>query len=157
MMREVRCPMPECRRRIDLDALPTGRVSEAESCMHFIAAWNGRASMVESTLAGLDGNREFLIRNIRSADYGASEIEPIRAEAEEAIRFQGHVVENAAVFGDLFERNGMSRVLSQLLIGPDPIAGELGGATQRSSPALLASRHADTTAAPALRREEAER
>ncbi|MEZ4503827.1 MAG: hypothetical protein R3C39_14490 [Dehalococcoidia bacterium] len=132
MTREVRCPMPECRRRIDLDALPSEHVTEAQSCMHFIAAWGGeRPSMVESTIGGLDGNREFLIRNIRPGDYSASDIDPIRAEAEAAIAYHGHVVEDVAVFGDLFERNGMSRALSQLLIGPDPIVGQSGGASMR--------------------------
>jgi hypothetical protein len=130
MTREVRCPMPECRRRIDLDTLPAGRVPEAASCMHFIAAWGGgRPSMVESTIEGLDGNREFLIRNIRPADYGAAELDPLRAEAEAAIRFHGHVVDDVAAFGDLFERNGMSRALAQLIIGPDPIVGGPGGAS----------------------------
>jgi hypothetical protein len=132
MTREIRCPMPECRRRIDLDALPAGRVPEAQSCMHFVAAWGGgRLSMVESTIEGLDGNREFLIRNIRPDDYDAPQIDPLRAEAEEAIRYHGHVVEDAAVFGDLFERNGMSRALAQLLIGPDPIVGGPSGASVR--------------------------
>jgi hypothetical protein len=124
--------MPECRRRIDVDALPASSVSEAESCMHFIAAWGGeRASMVESTVEGLDGNREFLIRNIRPADYGSTELDPVRADAEAAIRFHGHVVDDAAVFGDLFERNGMSRALAQLILGPDPIVGGPGGGSMR--------------------------
>ena len=115
--------MPECRRRIDLDGLPAEGVTERDSCMHFIAAWGGlRGAMVEETMRGLDGNREFLIRNIRPADYGRPEVDALRLEAEAAIRFHGHVVDEAALFGDLFERNGMARALAQLVLGPDPVA-----------------------------------
>lgn len=119
--------MRECRRRIDLDALPAGLgvpQPERDACMHFVAAWGGeRAGMVEETLFGLDGNREFLIRNIRPPEViDAPALDLVRPEIESAIRYHGHVVEDA-VFCDEFERNGMSRALAQLILGPDPIVG----------------------------------
>jgi hypothetical protein len=123
MTREVRCPMPECRLRIDLDELPPEGASERDSCMHFIAAWGGaRGTMVEETMRGLDGNREFLIRNIRPDEYGATELDSLRTEGEAAIDFHGHIVDGVALFGDLFQRDGIARALAQLVLGADPIA-----------------------------------
>jgi hypothetical protein len=46
----VRCPMRECRRSIDIDALPAAPARpERPPCLHFIAAWGaGRGAMARS-------------------------------------------------------------------------------------------------------------
>lgn len=132
MTREVRCPMRECRRRIDLDGLPAVALPERDACMHFMAAWGGaRGSMVIETLAALEGNREFIIRNIRPAELPSAGLDRARADLEGAIARYAHVVgvdggsasEHGALFGDEFERNGLGRALARLILGVDPIAG----------------------------------
>lgn len=132
MTRELRCPMRECRRRIDLDALPTQAYPERDACMHFMAAWGGsRGSMVSETLEALEGNREFIIRNIRPAELPDAGLERARHDIEAAIERYAHVVatdgapaaESGALFGDEFERNGLGRALARLILGVDPIAG----------------------------------
>ncbi|MCC6237169.1 MAG: hypothetical protein IT299_06310 [Dehalococcoidia bacterium] len=139
MTRELRCPMRECRRRIDLDALPAQAYPERDApsaepgtaCMHFMAAWGGtRGSMVRATLAALEGNREFIIRNIRPVELPDAGLERARPEIEAAIERYAHVVPvdggtasaGGALFGDEFERNGLGRVLARLILGVDPIA-----------------------------------
>lgn len=132
MTRELRCPMRECRRRLDLDALPALAYPERDACMHFMAAWGGaRGSMVQETLAALEDNREFVIRNIRPAQLPEAGLERARADIEAAIARYAHVVgvdearpaEGGALFGDEFERNGLGRALARLILGVDPIAG----------------------------------
>ena len=124
MTREVRCPMRECRRRVDIDALPPFPVPpEPAPCLHFIAAWGpGRHSLPEEVLHGLDGNRELLIRNIRPADYAADFLDPLTGAVEEAVRYYAHIVDDTAAFGDVHERNGIGRSLAAILLGPDPMA-----------------------------------
>lgn len=132
MTRELRCPMRECRRRIDLDALPARAYAERDACMHFMAAWGGeRRSMVRETLEALEDNREFIIRNIRPTRLPDTGLELARPEIEAAIERYAHIVpangaaasESGALFGDEFERNGLGRVLARLILGVDPIAG----------------------------------
>ncbi len=132
MTRELRCPMRECRRRIDLDALPAQAYAERDACMHFMAAWGGaRGSMVRETLGALEANREFIIRNIRPAQLPDAGLERARPQIEAAIERYAHVVsaegatasEGGALFGDEFERNGLGRALARLILGVDPIAG----------------------------------
>ncbi len=124
--------MRECRRRIDLDGLPAVAYPERDACMHFMAAWGGaRGSMIVETLAALEGNREFIIRNIRPAELPSAGLEWARADLEGAIARYAHVVgiegaqpsESGALFGDEFERNGLGRALARLILGVDPIAG----------------------------------
>lgn len=127
MTRELRCAMRECRRRIDLDALPERAYPERDACIHFIAAWGGaRGAMMQETFAGLDGNREFVIRNIRPAELPPTGLERARADIEGAIARYAHVVpsdiEGGALFGDEFERDGLARALARLILGVDPIA-----------------------------------
>ena len=140
MMREVRCSMRECRRRIDLDALPARAYAERDACIHFIAAWSGRrGAIIEEVMAGLEDNREFVIRNIRPAELShagpstglRTGLEAARVEIEAAIARYAHVVpaEGAeppagALFGDEFERDGLARALARLILGLDPIAGQ---------------------------------
>ena len=80
MPRLVRCPMRECRRSIDLDTLPQLPARpEPRPCLHYIAAWGGkRAAMIEEVLAGLAGNRELVIRNLRPPEVGPATIEAKR-------------------------------------------------------------------------------
>ncbi len=141
--------MRECRRRIDLAGLPVRAYAERDACMHFVAAWGGpRGAMIEETLAGLEGNREFVIRNIRPAELlppgpspglrtGLSTglrtgLEAGRAEIEGAIARYAHVVlvepDGGALFGDEFERDGLARALARIILGVDPIvAGPFPG------------------------------
>jgi hypothetical protein len=116
--------MRECRRRIDIDALPPFPVPpEPAPCLHFIAAWGpGRRSLLEEVLYGLEGNRELLIRNIRPADYAADTLDPLAESVEQAVRYYAHVVDDTAVFGDVHERNAVGRSLATILLGPDPLA-----------------------------------
>ncbi|MSP22975.1 MAG: hypothetical protein EXR66_08200 [Dehalococcoidia bacterium] len=134
MTRELRCAMRECRRRIDLDALPAVAYPERDACMHFIAAWGGaRGAVMQETFAGLDGNREFVIRNIRPAELPAAGLELARLDIEGAIARYAHIVniepgapsglDGGALFGDEFERNGLARALARLILGVDPILG----------------------------------
>jgi hypothetical protein len=123
----VRCPMRECRKSIDLDALPAAPEQPVPPpCLHFIAAWSpGRASMAEEVLRALEGNRELVIRNIRPPDYSAAEIEPHSEAIEAAARQFARVVEDIALFGDPHERDAVSREIAQALIGPDPMISRL--------------------------------
>ena len=130
MTRELRCPMRECRRRIDLDALPAKAYAERDACMHFVAAWGGaRGGMIEEVLAGLEGNREFVIRSIRPAELPPAGLELARPTLEEAVTRFAHVVaaepEGGALFGDEFERDGLARALARLILGVDPLAGSM--------------------------------
>ena len=128
-MTTVRCPMRECRKAIDLEALPHAARGGAPArperppCLHFIAAWGGqRGPMVEAVLYALEGNRELVIRNIRPPEVQASILDAERAGLEEDVRRFVHVVEDAAAFGDQFEANSVSRAFAQRILGPDPIA-----------------------------------
>jgi hypothetical protein len=123
----VRCPMRECRKTIDLEALPPMPEQPVPPpCLHFIAAWNaGRASMAEEVLHALTGNRELVIRNLRPPDYTKAAIEAHSAAIEAAARQFAHVVDDVAVFGDQYERDAVSRELAQAMIGPDPMVSRL--------------------------------
>lgn len=139
MARLVRCPMRECRRAVDLDALPALPARpEPAPCLHYIAAWGtGRAGMVEEVLAGLTGNRELVIRNLRPAEIPPAAIEANRAALEAAAReFAREVAVSpdgapgdggAALFGDPHERDAVCRTMAQLILGPDPMVSRVGG------------------------------
>ena len=126
-MTSVRCPMRECRRSIDLDALPPmPEQPQPAPCLHYIAAWSeGRASMAEEVLHALAGNRELVIRNVRPPDYSKADIEAHHAAIERAARQFAHVVDDVALFGDQHERDAVSRELAQALIGPDPMVSRM--------------------------------
>lgn len=128
-MTSVRCPMRECRKSVDLDALPPmPERPQPEPCLHFVAAWNeGRASMAEEVLHALTGNRELVIRNLRPPEISQEEIEAHRSEIEEAARQFARVVDDVAMFGDPYERDAVSREVAQALIGPDPMVSRLAG------------------------------
>jgi hypothetical protein len=119
--------MRECRRSIDLDALPPmPQQPEPAPCLHYVAAWSeGRGSMAEEVLHALDGNRELVIRNIRPAEVPAEAIEAHREGIEAAARQFAHVVEDVALFGDPFVRDAVSREIAQVIIGPDPMVSRL--------------------------------
>lgn len=126
----VRCPMRECRRRIDLAALPAalGPI-EPPPCLHFIATWGpGRSSMAIEVFWALGGNREFFIRNMRPADFDAARVEAVSPAIEAAIRQFAAVVDDVAVFGDQYERDTLARLIAQALIGPDPMVYRTAGA-----------------------------
>jgi hypothetical protein len=134
----VRCPMRECRRSIDLDTLPALPARpEPAPCLHYIAAWGaGRGPMVEEILAGLEGNRELTIRNVRPAEIPSTAIDAQRSALEAAAReFAHEVAESAedrtpsawALFGDVFERDAVGRTMAQLIIGPDPMVSRVAG------------------------------
>lgn len=142
MARLVRCPMRECRRSIDLDALPALPARpEPAPCLHFIAAWGGgRAAMVEEVLAGLAGNRELVIRNLRPAEIAPVVIEAQRVALEAAAREFARAVEisteesaasasagGGALFGDPHERDAICRTMAHLILGPDPMVSRAGG------------------------------
>lgn len=134
MTAELRCPMRECRRRIDLDTLPPFPDQPDEPpCLHFIAGWGGRRGrMAEAVLYALARNRELMIRNIRPAEVPADWIEPVRDELEAVARRFAHEVgvapepgaaggeAVAALFGDGHERNHVARNFASLILGPDP-------------------------------------
>lgn len=134
MTAELRCPMPECRRRIDLDALPAFPDQPAEPpCLHFIAGWGAhRGRMAEAVLYALARNRELVIRNLRPPEIPADWIEPVRDELEAVARRFAHEVgvpaahdgrgeDAAALFGDVHERNHVARNFASLILGPDPM------------------------------------
>jgi len=139
MPRTARCPMRECRKAVDLDALPAMPTRpEPAPCLHFIAAWGeGRGPMVEEVLWGLEGNRELTIRNLRPADLPASVLDAERPALEAAAREFAHEVAEStpdggppqawALFGDLFERDAVSRTMAQLILGPDPMVSRVAG------------------------------
>lgn len=134
-MTTVRCPMIECRKRIDLDVIPTPPEQPAVApCLHYIAAWDrvgGRlGGMAEAVLWGLRGNRELAIRNVRSAEVEQARIDETRALLEAvAAEFAHEVSEDGAgpggpgaLFGDVFERDRVSFAFAQIILGPDPMA-----------------------------------
>lgn len=128
-MTTLRCPMIECRRRIDLDAIPMPPEQPTEApCLHYIAAWDtvgGRlGGMAEAVLWGLRGNRELAIRNLRAAEVAPARIAETRAALEAAARAFAHeVAEGAhgALFGDVHERNRVAFEFAQHILGPDPM------------------------------------
>ena len=129
-MTTVRCPMIECRKRIDLDEVPVppGQPVEAP-CLHYIAAWDhggGRlGGMAEAVLWGLRGNRELAIRNLRPAEVAPRRIDEVRASLEASARAFAHeVVEGTqgALFGDVHERNRVAFEFAQHILGPDPMS-----------------------------------
>lgn len=126
-MTSVRCPMRECRRSIDLEALPRWPEQPAPPpCLHFIAAWgDGRESMAREVLHALTGNRELVIRNVRPPEVGPATLEEHRDRIEAAIAAFAHVVDGVALFGDQHERDAVSRELAQVIIGPDPMVSRL--------------------------------
>ena len=126
-MTTVRCPMRECRRSIDLDALPAWPEQPSPApCLHFIAAWGeGRESMGLEVLHALEGNRELVIRNVRPAEIARDLLEQQREQVEAAIAAFAHVVDGVALFGDQHERDAVSREVAQILIGPDPMVSRL--------------------------------
>ena len=119
---EVRCPMIECRRRVDLAPLASGEA--IEGCMHLIAGWpdGGPTAMAEAVMWGLEGNREFVIRNLRPPEVAADRIERERPRLEASARTFAHEVGGVALFGDVHERNRVAFEFAQLLLGVDPIA-----------------------------------
>jgi len=136
MANTVRCPMPECRRRIDLDdfeAIPVPPLQPpAEPCLHFIAAWGGqRGPMVESILFALAGNREFLIRNLRPGDVRAARLDEQRVRLETVARQQAQIVlldpddeaSPGVLFGDRHEANHVARQFAHHILGDDPVLG----------------------------------
>lgn len=137
MARLVRCPMRECRRSVNLDTLPPLPARpEPAPCLHYIAAWGGsRSGMVEEILAGLNGNRELVIRNLRPAEVTPATIDAQRGAIEAIARqFAREVRVSAddpaaggALFGDPHERDAVSREMAQLILGPDPMVSRVMG------------------------------
>ncbi len=91
--------------------------------------------MIEAVFYGLDGDREFVIRNVRANDEEVHR--RLRAADRDAlaaiVRQRLHVVvedggRRGAAFGDRHERSAASRELAQIIAGPDPI---LGGGSMR--------------------------
>ena len=137
-MATVRCPMIECRKRVDLDVIPVPPEQPAVApCLHYIAAWDrvgGRlGGMAEAVLWGLRGNRELAIRNVRSAEVDQARIDETRELLEAvAAEFAHEVHEDGAtaampggpgaLFGDVFERDRVSFAFAQIILGPDPMA-----------------------------------
>lgn len=132
----VRCPMPECRRRIDLDDFEAIPVPPSQPptapCLHFIAAWGDqRGPMVESILFALAGNREFLVRNLRPADVKTTRLDQQRARLEGIAWQQAQVIlvapEDEAsagvLFGDRHEANHVAREFAHYILGDDPVLG----------------------------------
>jgi len=119
--------MRECRRSIDLEALPAWPEQPASPpCLHFIAAWGeGRESMGLEVLHALAGNRELVIRNVRPGEITRERLEEQRERVEAAIAAFAHVVDGVALFGDQHERDALSREVAQILIGPDPMVSRL--------------------------------
>jgi len=126
-MTSVRCPMIECRRRVELDAIPVPPEQPAEApCLHYIASWGGRrGGMAEAVLWGLRGNRELAIRNVRPAEVEQARIDETRALLEAVAAEFAHAVtegDEGALFGDVFERDRVSFAFAQIILGPDPMA-----------------------------------
>ena len=134
----LRCPMPECRRALESEFWSTTGTRTSEPCMHFVAVWNDEAGMVEAVVFGLDGDREFVIRNVRAGD---EEVQRRLRSSDPAalaavVRERLHVVHEGgegtrrgAAFGDRHERAAASRELAQIIGGRDPI---LGGGSMRA-------------------------
>ena len=129
-MTTVRCPMIECRKRVDLDAIPVPPEQPVEApCLHYIAAWDhvgGRlGGMAEAVLWGLLGNRELAIRNLRPAEVDPRRIVEVRGALEQSARVFAHEVtegERGALFGDIHERNRVAFEFAMHILGPDPMA-----------------------------------
>lgn len=120
--------MRECRRRIDIDALPPmPKRAQPAPCLHFIAAWGpGRGAFAHEVLWGLEGNRELVIRNLRPAEMRPDVLEA-QADALHAGAQQfAHLVDDTALFGDPHERDAVSRTWAQLILGPDPMVARMG-------------------------------
>ena len=134
MTREVRCPLPECRRRFDIDALPPWPEQPAQPpCLHFIAAWgDGRRSLAEEVLFGLEGNRELAIRNLRPRDVETTQLEAVSEGFAEAVERFAHIVDDTAAFGDPHERDAICRAVALLLLRPDPLASLTRGWRERA-------------------------
>jgi len=125
--------MRECRRRIDLDAMPVAPEQPVEPpCLHYLASWGGgRGPAAEAVIWALEGNREFLIRNLRPKDLTPARIEEVRAGLEDIARRFAHEVvaedgAGAALFGDRHEANHVAREFAHIILGDDPVLG--GGA-----------------------------
>ena len=123
MTTEVRCPMRECRKRIDLDTLPAAvMVGERTPCLHFITAWGtSRGDRATAVLWALDGNREFRIRNLRAADVDLARINEVRAALDLAAARFAHEVDAGdgagALFGDQHERNRIAFDFAHAILG----------------------------------------
>lgn len=138
-MTTVRCPMRECRRAFDLDALAATGATGETPCMHLVAAWRDQAAMPRAVLRGLEGNRELVIRNVRPPEFADAALQARQPAIEAVVRQFGKVVEAVddpqhvpppgmgALFGDQHERDAISRELAQLLIGPDPMISRVAG------------------------------
>jgi hypothetical protein len=92
--------------------------------------------MVEEVLAGLAGNRELVIRNLRPAEVAPATIEAQRAALEAAAREFAREVDvgaedapsgGGALFGDPHERDAVCRAMAQLILGPDPMISRMIG------------------------------
>ncbi|MCY4640568.1 MAG: hypothetical protein OXC94_09555 [Chloroflexi bacterium] len=134
--------MRECRRAIPLDTLPAFPEPAASTpCLHFIAAWGprpGRAPLAEEALLALEGNREFVIRNLRAGDVRPQSLDARRAELEAACRRFAQAVDAGAcsrppgdvpsegpapwgaLFGDPYERDAVAREIARLLLSAPP-------------------------------------
>ena len=134
--------MRECRRTIALGTLPAFPEPAGRApCLHFIAAWGPeprRAPLAEETLVALEGNREFVIRNLRAGDVTPRALEARRGEIEAACRRFARAVDVeacprppggvpskgpaswGALFGDPHERDAVAREFARLLLGASP-------------------------------------
>ena len=130
---EVRCPMRECRKRIDLDTLPAAPAqADPAPCLHYIAAWGGyRGDRATAVLWALNGNREFQIRNLRAADVERARVEAVRDALDLAAARFAHEVEGrgdaGALFGDQHERNRVAFDFAQAILDVDPAVPTVRG------------------------------
>jgi hypothetical protein len=130
---EVRCPMRECRKRIDLETLPSAPAQgERPPCLHFIAAWGGsRGDRATAVLWALDGNREFRIRNLRAAEVERVRIDEVRGALDLAAARFAHEVDAGngagALFGDQHERNRVAFDFALAILGADPAVPTVRG------------------------------
>lgn len=126
MTTEVRCPMRECRKRIDLDTLPSTLVPGGRPpCLHFIAAWGGsRGDRASAVLWALNGNREYQIRNLRAGDVDRARVNEVRSVLDVAAARFAHEVDAGdgagALFGDQHERNRVAADFAQAILGAAP-------------------------------------
>ena len=120
--------MTECQRAIESEFWSTTGTRTSEPCVHFVAVWSNEGGLVEAVLHGLDGEREFVIRNVRAND---AEVQRRLRTGDQgalaaAVLERLHVVAEGtggAAFGDRHERADASRALAQIIAGPDPILG----------------------------------
>ena len=130
----LRCPMRECRRALESEFWSTTGTRTSEPCIHFVAIWpeagDSQAAMVEAVFHGRDGDREFVIRNVRASDEEARRrlVAADLGALAAIVRQRLHVVvedggARGAAFGDRHERSAASRELAQLIAGPDPMLG----------------------------------